>query len=170
MELTVLTGDKVPMQSAIDRHASRYLVLPDGSLHYAPGPGPGAAGTEGAARQPALARILSRRQMSDLWSLARQLGLADSPLGDEPFNFRLIEAQADEVVCMAAFTAHEQSWSFIRRAKVHEPSDPAMAALITHLARLAWVEPPAAPSGPTFAPAAPQRYDFGPDPYERFRR
>ncbi len=140
---------------------SRYILFADGSLRYGPDP----EGKLGVDWVPPLTRILSRRQTTEVWTLAQQLGLTDAAPADPIVNFRFVKAQVGERVYLVAFTGSEQRWNFVRRGAVEDPADPAIGQLVRRLARLAWVDE----SPDSESRIMPKRYDFGPDPYSRYR-
>src|SRR5688572_9932363 len=107
LELTVLGGSKVPA-AAESRTPSRYVLLADGSLHYAADP----LQEQGPSWLPPLTRILSRHQIAELWSLAVQLGFTDPRAAQEPMNFKLVRAADDEVLYLLSFHADERRWTF----------------------------------------------------------
>ncbi len=135
----------------------RYVVLADGSLHWTAKP---QRPDEGL---PPCRRFLSRRDVAELWSLIQQLGMDDPRRGDAPLNVKLIEPEARQLVYLAVLTGRGDAWAFLRRADADQAPDYAMLRLIDQLSMLAWsdVETP--------TPAGPRRYDFGPDPYARYR-
>ncbi len=162
IDLTILAeahpGDNLP--ATIYARPSRFVLFPDGSLHFGVD-----EESRGAGWLPGLTRRLNRDQMSRLWTLTRNLGLADAQRAAEPVNFRLIESQPGEVRYLAAIAAHNQRWAFIDHKPLEGDADPAMIALIDALAALAWAD-----DGTLGAPQHSTRYDFGPDPYARYRR
>ncbi len=140
--------------------SGRYVMMADGSLYT------GEVVTYPAADQlPGLTRRLSRAQVAELWSSLKQSGLASPDIGDEVRNAKLIKPDPGELVYTLIFTGGGQRWSVLRRTFDDDSADPLAADLIRRLAELAWEsdEPHRAMM------IAPRRYDFGPDPYIRFR-
>lgn len=130
-----------------------YAVLCDGSLYWAPhGDG-----------LPPRRRALDEGQLEELWELVRRVRF-DEP-GREAVNPRLVEAGRGELVHLAIVTAAGKRWTVVRRTVGGEPMDEGMTRLVEELAALAWVSPPR-----PRRPVAPRRYDYGPDPYSRYRR
>lgn len=164
IELSVLAAPDLPMQTELHRRSSRLVLLPDGALHYGVDP----KSVHGASWLPPLTRILSRRQVAEVWSVARQLGFTDPQAGQPPTNFDLVAAQPGSISYVAAFTGWGERWQFVRRAPVAEPADPAMQQLVERLAHLAWVDADAAAH--TDVRILPKRYDHGPDPYAKYRK
>lgn len=160
LDLTILVGNAATEEDpSRPRHLrqSRYIVFPDGRLHY------GADPQRGPEWLPPAVRTLDWRSMKQLWAVAEEISLADPVRGELPFNFKLVTAERGEVVYLLAVTGQNQRWA-VTRANTQDAPDPAMTSLIEHLADLAWVEQ----FGEILRPL-PQRYDFGPDPYERYR-
>ena len=154
LDLVVLASTVEVSPVDPEQRSGRFLVWVDGSLRWAPVP----------RGLPPWRRTLERREMAALWSLVKQLGM-DGPDGaDPPTNHKLIEQAPDETIYLLMITADGDVWGYVRRIDAGETPDPAMVQLVRHLATLAWADspPPAA--------AVPRRYDFGPDPYERYRR
>jgi hypothetical protein len=164
IDLTVL-AQPAPRQALphqVHLRPSRLVLFADGSLHYGVD-----ERSRGANWLPGLTRRLNREQMAQVWSLARNLGFADPGRGEPPVNFNLIEPSAGQVTYLAGFTARDQRWAFIHTSPLEAEQDPAMVELVRALAQLAWASD--LPEQPRRAGAIRQ-YDFGPDPYARYRR
>jgi hypothetical protein len=159
LELVVRTGRGFPERSEAHLRPGRWVMLADGSLHYGP------ESDHEADWLPARIRTLSRRQVAELWSLARQLGFANADLAGPATNLELIEPPADGLAYLIAFAGEGQRWSFVRSASADEPPDAAATILTRRLAQLAWVTD--LPEERTVL--SPHRYHFGPDPYARYR-
>lgn len=164
IDLTVLVGSP---RDAASNHTSdqpqphhlrqsRYVLFPDGRLHF------GADPKRGSDWLPPAVRVLDAATMHELWSRIQSESFA-VPEAAEPVNFESMAASPGQVIYLLAVTAMDERWAIIRATPAHAP-DPAMAAFIDHLAELAWAEQYTAESRP-----APQRYYFGPDPYRRYR-
>lgn len=134
-----------------------YILLPDGSLHWA-------AGDQPVPGLPPRRRVLDRRQVADLWALAQQLGLADPAQAMGPVNPRLLEVEPGQLVYLAILTGRQQRWAFERRVDAGQPQDPVMSVFVGRLAALAWVG-----LAPQPAEELQREYEFGPDPYARYR-
>lgn len=168
IDLTILTGSprlidpRVPPPPPREVHhrPSRYIVLADGSLHY------GADERRGADWRPGFARRLDRQQMSDLWLLLRQSGLAAPAAGEPPRNNALIEADRDELVYLLTVKRGGERWMVHREIPMDGDLEIPLTTLIQRLAELAWVDPERE-ERPLIVP---ERYDFGPDPYARYRQ
>jgi hypothetical protein len=160
LDVTVLTGSGAEIYPQAHLRQSRFVLMPNGSLHF----GVDADRTRGSNWLPDVVRTLDRRQVQEVWSLARQLGLTDPGRGDGRVNFDLVKAPPEHVVYLAAFTGDDEAWSFIRSGTAAHP-DPALTSLTRLLARLSWASDVEAQA----AAVMPTRYNFGPDPYARYR-
>jgi hypothetical protein len=161
LDMTILTGPGADSHAEAHLKQSRMVLLPDGTLRY----GVDAERTLGANWLPNVARRLSRQQVAEVWALARQLGLTDPARGDEPTNFALITAKPDEIVYLLELTGGDDAWQFVRTSFAPSQPDPAMTALARRLAQLAW----ASDFDESKVVVMPKRYNFGPDPYSRYR-
>ena len=162
IELSILVDP--PRSDMVDAsvQSSRYVLLPDGTLHYGVDE---LGGAPGRTWLPPAVRTLSRAQVAEIWSLARQLGFADADAGAAPTNFRLVAPPQNEALFLLRLSSHERRWDFLRRMPREQVSQSAMHVFVRHLAQLVWVDERQAPE----RTVAPKRYDFGPDPYERYR-
>jgi len=162
IELTILTGLDTPTSSEAHLRQSRYVLFADGSLCQGDDP----QRAHGPDWLPPLTRVLTRRQVAETWSLAQQLGFTDPANAQRgAVNFKLMAPPKDGVAYLAAISGWGERWTFVRAGALGEP-DPAMVQLSRDLARLAW----ATDQLPAAISLAPKRYDFGPDPYARFRQ
>jgi hypothetical protein len=148
--------------SPAEQRPARYVLLADGSLRS------GNADDHEIETdwRPPITRVLSRRQIAEIWSMAQQLGLADPSAGDAVANFNLIEAKPGERVYLVALSGSGEYWNFIRRSPIDADPDPAIAKFVRLLAQLSWADEMPDTSGKLM----PRRYDFGPDPYARYRQ
>lgn len=141
------------------RRHGRYILFPDGTLH---------ADVGHSLRpdvRPGTTRQLTTEQVERVWTLARQLGLADPDNGQLPGNDALIVAAPDQVVQVVNFLADGRAWRFVRRSAPDGALDPATSPFVRELAALAWVsDEPSVARRPAVV-----RYDFGPDPYAMYR-
>lgn len=160
LDLTVLTGDDVDDFPQAHLRQSRFVLMPDGTLHF----GVDEDRTLGANWLPDVVRTLNRQQVAEVWSLARQLGLTDAARGDQRVNFDLVKAASDQIVYLAAFTGDDEAWAFIRESTPVQP-DAALVSLTRLLAQMSW----ATDIEDEAVAIMPMRYNFGPDPYERYR-
>lgn len=156
--VTVLTGEARADLDRVERRQGRYIVFPDGTLHADVGR------TITAAVRPGQSRQLRREQMASLWSLARQLGLADPAYGEPAGNDELIIAAPDEIIHVIALSTSERSWRFVRSTTTEEP-DAVTSRFIRELAALAWITDATRDA----RTQAVIRYDFGADPYASLR-
>ena len=161
IDLTVLAPKVEALSTNPTIVQSRYVLFANGSLHHEPD-------FEHEKSQdwlPPVTRILTRQQMAEMWALANQLGFIRNKSQGEVANFKLAEPAAPgELAYLAGFTADGHRWTIQRRTPIREP-DPAMHELANALARLAWADESF--TGPV--KMQPIRYDFGPDPYQRYR-
>jgi hypothetical protein len=161
IELTILTGPQTFASNEAHLRQSRYVMFADGSLYH----GDDVERMKGGDWLPPLTRVLTRRQVAEIWSLAQQLGLTNPANPTAEINFRLVQPAPDGVTYLAALTGWDERWTFERPSSFDQP-DPAMTQLARALARLAWASDQPAAN----AMIMPKRYDFGPDPYARYRQ
>ena len=137
----------------------RYVVFPDGSLHcgWEEGRGPNWL--------PGKVRTLDRRETAGLWSLVKQVGFVEEAEEGEAENLELIEPPRNGLAYLIALTGRGERWTVVRRSAGSERADAACAALVRHLAELAWVMDKEEEGW-----VMPVRYEFGADPYARYRR
>jgi len=119
---------------------ARYVLFADGTLRH----GFDHAGERGANWLPPITRMLTRAKTA---------------------HANLVKANPGERVVFIDFRGNGRRWNFLRRAPLDQPPDAALAHFIDHLVQLSWADDESAPD----ALIAPKRYDFGPDPYERYR-
>lgn len=141
--------------------ASRWVLFPDGSLCYEQARGARAA----MDTLPPLARVLNRAQVAEVWSRVRQLGLAGHDASDAAVNLKLVRAGDGEVVHVVDVRANGRRRTIVQRT-APQAAPPALAALADHLGELSWADQ----LGGQPRQLPPKRYDFGPDPYARYRR
>tara|TARA_Y100000589_G_scaffold76440_5_gene70206 strand:+ start:84 stop:689 length:606 start_codon:yes stop_codon:yes gene_type:complete len=156
LDVTILAaqdGERAHLRSA------RYVLFPDGTLLHDAVPG------RGPNTLPGFTRRLSSSQMSTLWSDIRQLGLGTPDGSDDVNNFRRVRRPKEGHVYLVAVTADGDYWNYTRAVAEGDQLDPALKTLLRELAGLAWAEDDRQREART----TPVRYDFGPDPYERFR-
>ncbi len=139
--------------------SSRFVLLPNGDLHYAPQ----RMGVRSG--RPPLVRRLSRDELARVWSLCRETGLAEAKrmaMDQSP-----VPNPATGEVAYAIALQVGGEYRGVKR--VHDrdeaPQSPE-GTLVRELARLAWADEMPAER----AMVMPKRYDFGPDPYERYRK
>ncbi len=159
IDMTILVGDSVEPRPQAHLRPGRFVLFADGSLHYGPGD------ERGAGWLPGRTRVLSRRQVAELWSLAQQVGFADPAAGADPVNLSLIQPPPDGLAYLISFVGRGDHWMHVRTSTIGNP-DAACVRLARLLADLAWT---------TDLPedqiaVIPRRYDLGPDPYIRYRQ
>jgi hypothetical protein len=157
IDVTVLVGRGTEEGLRVEERAGRYVLFPDGALHAETGP------FVTQASRPGRARWLYQQQISGLWSMCTQTGFADAALANGPGNPDMIRVEKDERVTIICMNAHGKRWSFVRLGAASQPTDPAAAKLVRTLAALAWIPDYSA------SDVAPERYDYGPDPYAAYR-
>ena len=169
VEATVVRGRDVPDHPEAHRRAARFVLFADGSLHYADEDD--ADFRRGSDWLPERTRAIGPEAMAAMWAMIERLGLADPENTEPPMNLNRIEAPAGSLTYVVSVTAGRRSRVAIENvldaAPESEPvSDERSVELVRALARLAW----ASDLPDSHIVTAPRRYDFGPDPYARFRR
>lgn len=161
IDFTVLAGDEGQVRHGAEHRAARYVVLPDGTLH---------ARVEAAESRadgvPRYVRTLHRAETDALWRLTRDLGLTDPVNVDAVGNLDLYESQAGQTAYLVAVVSEGRRLNFGRAFSGEDVLDDRLVRLARTLAGLAWVrdEPDVEATR-----RIPRRYDFGPDPYARYR-
>lgn len=153
---------KVIQSAPVHLRPARYVLFADGTLRHAFD----TTGEKGGNWLPPITRILTREQTADVWALADQLGLTRIESSDAIVNAALLSAEPGQRVICIDFRGSGRRWMFIRAASLDEPPDAAVAKLVQRLAELSWADQ----QTPADAVVMPKRYDFGPDPYEQYRR
>ena len=138
--------------------AGRFILFCDGSLHWS------GRVEDPEHEMPPLRRILRRADMAALWTLIRQLGMDDATKATPAVNMRLVEPPPGAVLYLVVLTGDGQRWAFQRQAPTRDQPDPAMTSLVGRLRELAWADLV------DVVPVTPRRYEFGADPYARYRR
>lgn len=143
----------------VHQRASRYVVFPDGSLHVSFDP------AVTASTLPPFARMLRRSEIEALWGLLLRLDLADPAVAPPVGNTRSLTVEPGGWNTSAVIQVNG------RRAWLKERGSPSSATktpltrLTRALAQLAW----AGDDPDVSLMRLPMRYDFGPDPYARYR-
>ena len=156
LDVQVLVGDKVEDRDRLERRALHMVVLPDGSLHAAVGDEvvPGA--------RPGLARVLYRDQIADLWALMQQgsfIGSGDPVIGP------VRKPGAKEIVYIVEYTMENTRLRIVQRQLSETARENATTMLVRSMGAMAWLrDRPIRDST-----VMPIRYDFGPDPWARYR-
>lgn len=149
------TGEVVPAEL----RSGRFIVFPNGDLHYA------SRDMRSHEARPPLTRRLTRDELSRLWAICNQSGLVDaSPMTMD--EARSMNPDSGEVVYILTLHADGRYRGVARIFERSGATDTAEGALVRELAALAWANE--LPSDR--AMVIPKRYDFGPDPYERYRK
>ncbi|MFM1832404.1 MAG: hypothetical protein RLZZ461_720 [Planctomycetota bacterium] len=154
----------------------RAIILADGSLRADVGP------TLDLGDRPGVSRHLRRAQLAELWRDLDGLGLGSSEAGNYEGNPKLLQPGRREVLQVLECRRDGRDWIVVHRFEVPAPAtgdekeaeivakaeldeDPRLRAAIRRIAALAW----AADLPPDGVPRYPERYDFGPDPWARYR-
>jgi hypothetical protein len=148
------TGEVVPAEL----RSGRFLVFPSGELHYA------ARDVTARDTRPPLTRRLSRDELSHLWSLCQQSGLVDA----QPLTMsesRKMNPARGAVIYIVTIQVDGEYRGVARTFERSEAANSAEGTLVRELAALAWADEMPAER----AVVIPKRYDFGADPYERYR-
>tara|TARA_Y100000589_G_scaffold162151_1_gene154100 strand:+ start:1244 stop:2104 length:861 start_codon:yes stop_codon:yes gene_type:complete len=156
VDITILSAQD---GTAAESRNARYVLFPDGTLHYAARPG------RGPNTLPPIVRRLSRSQMEGVWSRIRQLGLTEPALADQVRNFRKVWPPVEGRIYLFAFTAGGQYWNFTRKVEPGEELDPALRSFLRTMGSLAWAQD----TDTLPVRVKPRRYDYGPDPYAVYR-
>lgn len=160
VDVAILLGRGVEESPEAHRRPLRLILHSDGSLHSETHPPRGRVNFV-----PGLTRRLNRDQIAELYAMARQLNLSNRERSDAFINPALIEPQREEIVYVLTMTAHDDRWMFLRRYRAEDDLDGAVTRFIRSVAALAW-ETDLSAEQPV---VMPKRYDFGPDPYARYR-
>lgn len=184
IDVTILVGDQ--LQYDMERQGEtgwpaqlrpwRMIVMPDGSLRSDSGP------SLGVDDRPGLTRVLYREQVAVLWKSLQDLDLGTPDpgrTGEYPGNPALITVGRMEVAQIITISADGEGWTIACRFTPKRGKDGALAtdgkapgenmvmrAFLRRLLALSW----ATDLPPEQRFAAPERYDFGPDPWERYRQ
>lgn len=176
LDATILVGRDVQKRAANSSMTRwpahlrpwRLMVLPDGSLRADTG------ASIDVRTRPGVTRRLYKEQVETLWSALGDLGLADPKserTGMKSGNPALERVQPDEVLQILSVSGDGQSWTFTCRFTPDadgsgvQGEDPQLRAMLRRLLALAW----ATDLRPEQRFSAPERYDFGDDPWSRYR-
>ncbi len=136
----------------------RFALFPDGSFVW--GDVPGRLGTS--------RRMLSRRQVVAVWSLIGEIGFGDPDVAPAMFNIRLLEPGPGQTIYAAIISGGGRRWTHVRRVNAGEELEESMGRLVDELVGLAQRVGPMEASDASRQ--VPTWYEFGPDPYARYRR
>ncbi|MCP4836299.1 MAG: hypothetical protein GY895_16210 [Phycisphaera sp.] len=162
-----------PAAWPVEVRPSRAVILADGSLRADVGP------SLGVDDRPGVTRHLRRSQLVSLWKRLEDLGLAEIASANFDRNPNLLVPGPDEVIQILEIRRNGRDWMVIDRFTVAEDADrgtngpdgtlaaenPRMRAALRAIAALAW----ASDAPPDDTVRFPERYDFGPDPWVRYR-
>lgn len=167
--------EAMPSNWPVEVRPGRAIILADGSLRADVGP------SLGVEDRPGITRHLRRPQLAGLWRRLDELGLGTADAGNFTGNPKLIEVRDREIVQILQLRRGDQDWIVLDRFTVPETDpqrtirdrfqpdlsgeDPRMRAAIRAIAALAW----ASDVPPDDTVRFPERYDFGPDPWARYR-
>jgi len=149
------------------------VILSDGSLRADVGP------SLGVDDRPGVTRHLRRRQLLTLWQRLDELGFAEAGASNFDRNPNLLVPGPNEVIQILELRRNGRDWIVVDRFAVSEDAeegssgsdgtlsgqDPRMKAALRSIAALAW----ASDAPPDDTIRFPERYDFGPDPWDRYR-
>jgi hypothetical protein len=155
LDVTVVTAEP---HTLAHMKSSRFVVFPNGALHHGDEDG------WGPNTLPSRTRLLSWEQITTIWNLLDQLGMASPDSADETVNFQLLPRPKDGSVYMIAVNGEGKYWNFIRYIAEDQQADPAFKSLIRLLAGYAWSTDQPDVEGYE----EPIRYDLGGNPYERY--
>ncbi len=175
-----------PQDWPVELRPGRAIILADGSLRADVGP------SVGLDDRPGITRQLRRSQLAGLWRDLDSLGLGAPSAGNHLGNPTLLTPSPREIVQVIELQRDGRDWTIVHRFEVPEApptessdasrdagdateasvvataearEDPRMRAAIRRIAALAW----ASDLPPDSVPRYPERYDFGPDPWARYR-
>ena len=155
LDVTVVTTEP---HTLAHMKSSRFVVFPNGALHYGDEPG------WGPNTLPGRTRILSREQISTIWNRLDQMGMSTPARADETVNFQILPRPKNGSVYMIAVNGNGTYWNYVRYISEDQVADPAFKNLIRLLSVYAW----ATDLPNTEAYEEPTRYNLGGNPYERY--
>lgn len=157
LDATVLTGERAREELRVEERQGRFVLMPDGALLAEISP------TMEFDTRPGRARVLNEAQVGEVRSLLDELGFLEISAANGRGNPGVVTAAPDEVVHILWLSDHGTEWWFVRRFNFDGAPDPASTRVIRTLAALGWLSD--LPAGDYL----PRRFDFGPDPYARYR-
>lgn len=134
--------------------SSRYVLFPDGALHY------GTALPDRTDRLPPFRRVLTRSDVGRLWGLIVSSGLTEAGISNGAATARLHPTGGEATTMMTVAASGERFTIASDEVAVAAPLD----TVVRRLGQLAW-----ASDLDETRVIAPRRYDFGPDPYAVYR-
>ncbi len=149
---------------------ARAIILPDGVLRADVG------ANLGVDDRPGETRSLYRTQLIELWKEMDVLDFGSPSAGNYSGNLGLLEPGDDEVIQILHFQRGGRDWTIVQRFEIPEDAspenastfdveEPRMRTAMRRMAALAW----AWDVPPDDSIRFPERYDFGPDPWSRYR-
>jgi hypothetical protein len=159
VDLAVLSDEPKSALKPVHERSARYVLTAEGVLRASFGD------DLTPADFPPYTRTLTRDQLNAVWNIVAELRLDVPREGDAVGNVMLVERQRGSVTWLAAVTADGREAVARDVAPIGEAPDPALRTLTRTLAALAF-----ASDAPDYSRMiVPIRYDFGPDPYARYR-
>ena len=164
LDVLIRHGVDRPAEGAVEGRPSRFILFPDGSLHYGAAPD-GARHTELIDWRPPRVRVLSRTQVAGVWRdvVAMGFGLARSA-ENAPRALTDVSPDRRSQVTSVMISGNDAATLYVDVADAERSPAPAYVRLTRSLAALAW----ASDRRDTDAPIIPRRYDLGGNPYARF--
>lgn len=177
IDATVIVGEDLGIRIERDPGAwpvqlrpARAIVLPDGVLRADVG------ANLGVDDRPGATRVLYRTQLVELWKEMDILDFGSPSAGNYTGNLELLEPGDDEVIQILYLQRGGRDWTIVRRFEIpkdaspkdpttFDAEDPQMRTAMRRMAALAW----AWDVPPNDSIRFPERYDFGPDPWSRYR-
>lgn len=157
VDLTILVR---PQGERADQRSSRIMVEADGTLRYQADP------DMGPNTVPPMVRRLDREQLARIWDSAARLGLTDPAQADPTANLLMVDKPDKRgSIWMLVITGQGDRWNFTRRAEGDSQPDAAIVTFGRELAALAWAPDELAWT----APAEPERWNYGDDPWAAWR-
>jgi len=167
LDVAVVSGGKSEVEKSqggegvpAELRNGRFVLFPTGELHYA-----ARRAVDSAPSRPPLVRTLSRDDLARLWAVCGEAGLTSAPpmMFDESAVASPAEGEVTYVLALQADGRYRGVKVTLPRAEVGSSLE---SAVVRELASLAWAnELPA-----ERMMVIPKRYDFGPDPYARYRK
>ena len=115
--------------------------------------------------------MLSRRQVVAVWSLIGELGFDNPDVASAMLNIGLLEPGPGQTIYAAVISGRGRRWTHVRLVNAGEELEGSMGRLVGELVGLARRLGPMEGMEPSEASRQrPSRYEFGPDPYARYRR
>ena len=156
LDVRILVGRRVGDRDRLERRDVHIVLLPDGALHAATGE------QVRAGSRPGLARVLYRGQVADVWALMNQLEFIGA---GEPITGPVRAPGASELVYVVEYTHDNARRRIEQRFIEADARENATTELVRSLGAIAWLrDRPVQDST-----VEPLRYDFGPDPWARYR-